>query len=819
MWTQEPAQQQAPAQQTPAQEQSPAQQNTPAEGQQPAATQSTEQAPAQTPAGDATQTQPADANQAQQAPATQTDEPAPPPKFASPIGIASIPTAAKPGKPAAKNPNQKKGLKDAENTAETDPDGEALIDAGPFSEPEAGEEGGKKSRRTTDITEEELKSLLLKKELYLRGGYLNDTLSFNEHGGLVGKSPTGSYTLSSVEITHISMTKHKIILSGDRYGLHFLGNVGEDPDKNIAMIKLTPPKKKKPLTISIDREVVVKPPKEKVVKAPKAKVVKGKGKGGAGKPGIAANGVPCAAPASTTAAPATSPDTAAPTPDTAAPATTPTDGITAAPTAPAAEGTAAQTTPPADGSASAQTAPPADGTTAAPATEGAPTTAPAEGTAAATQTPTPAATQTSAQTAPPCEPKPAEETVAATPAPEEKPAEAAVAAKPGEAQEPDLSPEEQAKAEVAASIAAAKPEERPADPNSVTHTYSAVHSSRVLRQALDKIFSVGLDSREMESLPDMWKHYFEAQANRAFYRFQDPSLVKLSEVDTKPRMLKGVEPLSNQYAQENGIVGIARYRAVIGADGKAGDIAITVPIGFGLDENAATAIRAAEYKPATKNGQPVSTVIDLFITFRIFSKLTAPTPGKKEDTGVEIAPAKPAPKPGPYTLIHPSGQVAPALPAQTPTAAPEQTPQPAPATQGGVSADTAMPATTTATPATTQPATDTTSAPAEAMPTQKAAPSAKQPAQTMQGAMPTQTVTPSGTKPAANQTTAPAMAVPNQPDASKPAPADWKAPTPALDSKPADTTKPAATDWKAPASDTTKPADTTTPTPAPAPKS
>ena len=45
------------------------------------------------------------------------------------------------------------------------------------------------------ITEDELRKQLEGKDLFLRGGYLDNTLTFNEHGVLIGHSPQGSYTL------------------------------------------------------------------------------------------------------------------------------------------------------------------------------------------------------------------------------------------------------------------------------------------------------------------------------------------------------------------------------------------------------------------------------------------------------------------------------------------------------------------------------------------------------------------------------------------------------------------------------------------------
>jgi TonB family protein len=112
------------------------------------------------------------------------------------------------------------------------------------------------------ITEEELRQMLVGKQLYLRGRYLDDTLAFNEHGGPIGHSAQGSYTLCLVQIDKVRLTKHKVELEGKRYGLHFLGALPYgDPTKAVDQVNITP--KKKMLRITIDREVVVKPKKDK----------------------------------------------------------------------------------------------------------------------------------------------------------------------------------------------------------------------------------------------------------------------------------------------------------------------------------------------------------------------------------------------------------------------------------------------------------------------------------------------------------------------------------------------------------------------------
>lgn len=100
------------------------------------------------------------------------------------------------------------------------------------------------------------------KELFLRGGYLDNTLHFNQHGLLIGYSLQGSYTLCEIQIDKVRLTKHKVVLEGQRYGLHFLGaSPYEDPTRAVDRVNITP--KKKVVRITIDREPVVKPKRKK----------------------------------------------------------------------------------------------------------------------------------------------------------------------------------------------------------------------------------------------------------------------------------------------------------------------------------------------------------------------------------------------------------------------------------------------------------------------------------------------------------------------------------------------------------------------------
>jgi hypothetical protein len=387
--------------------------------------------------------------------------------------------------------------------------------------------------KPAEITEEDLKKLLVGKELYLRGGYLENTLSFNEHGALIGHSPQGSYTLCAVKIDRVRLTKHKVELEGERYGLHFLGALAsEDPSKAVDRVNITP--KKKVLRITVDRELLVAPKKE----------------GGMWPFGKTAKPAAAAKPPAAGAKPASTP---------------------------------------AQPAAAAATAPPA--TAAAPA-------------------PPAAAAAPAATSVPP-------------------------AAEPNEPSEA-----EQIKAE----IAAAPPAERPADPGSLTRTISPEHATKVLKDALDHIFAQGIDAQLLASMPPFWRLYYQAVEDKSDYRPADPAVQRQNMVDQKARLLTFSEPASNEYAQASGVAGMALYHTVVGADGKAGEIAVGRPIGFGLDENAVEAIRKATFEPAIRDGKPVPVLLNLVVQFRIYSKKTAEAakPGQKGQ------PEEPS-LPGPYS--------------------------------------------------------------------------------------------------------------------------------------------------------------------------
>ena len=328
-----------------------------------------------------------------------------------------------------------------------------------------------------DLSEDQLRSVLVGKTLYLRAGYQDNNLSFDIHGQLTGHSPQGSFTLSQVQINQVKLSKRKLELVGDRYALHFLGAAPfEAPTAATDRVKITP--KKKSVRLIFEREQVEKPKKDKKENK-KAK-----------QPSQPSNALLAGNSATDQEAPNPAP------------------------------------------SASAQLA-------------------------------------------------------------------------PTKAQATDL-----------------------------------------LLAALDKVLSVGIDERMIAAMPDFWKVYYQSSATNSDFKPADGSALRQGTVDQKAKLLSAIEPSSNEYAQANGVAGMALYHAVVGSDGKVEEIVAGRPIGFGLDESAEQTIRKAAFQPAIKDGKPVAVALDLVVSFRIYSKRTS----QPVIAGADPKPAAPA-MPGLYTVL------------------------------------------------------------------------------------------------------------------------------------------------------------------------
>lgn len=171
-----------------------------------------------------------------------------------------------------------------------------------------------------------------------------------------------------------------------------------------------------------------------------------------------------------------------------------------------------------------------------------------------------------------------------------------------------------------------------------TTTFPGESAERV-RRALDTIFAPSLDAGMIAQMPEYWRYFYQAQMDHKSIEPTDPHVYRPGPGVEGPALIKNVAPLSNDYAQRSEVAGVASYKVILGPDGKPLAVAVYRPIGFGLDENAVAAIKKSTFTPAVKDGQPVMSVFELAVNFRIYSKRTAQAAPEPEtpEGGVGVA--------------------------------------------------------------------------------------------------------------------------------------------------------------------------------------
>ncbi len=87
---------------------------------------------------------------------------------------------------------------------------------------------------------------------------------------------------------------------------------------------------------------------------------------------------------------------------------------------------------------------------------------------------------------------------------------------------------------------------------------------------------------------------------------------------TEPVPLHKPEPPYSEKARQAKYQGTTVLSIVVSPEGTVDDARVVRPLGLGLDENALRTIRTWTFRPATRNGQPVSVRVMVEISFRLY---------------------------------------------------------------------------------------------------------------------------------------------------------------------------------------------------------
>ena len=98
---------------------------------------------------------------------------------------------------------------------------------------------------------------------------------------------------------------------------------------------------------------------------------------------------------------------------------------------------------------------------------------------------------------------------------------------------------------------------------------------------------------------------------------QTGPVYQIGEGVTAPRLTKEVKPHYTEGAMRRKVEGIVETNSVVLADGTVGDVTITRSLDDELDQEAIKAVKQWQFKPGTKDGQPVAVAVNIELTFTL----------------------------------------------------------------------------------------------------------------------------------------------------------------------------------------------------------
>jgi TonB family protein len=85
-----------------------------------------------------------------------------------------------------------------------------------------------------------------------------------------------------------------------------------------------------------------------------------------------------------------------------------------------------------------------------------------------------------------------------------------------------------------------------------------------------------------------------------------------------PKLIYGPEPEFTDQARRKKIQGVVTLRITVSETGEVTDAVVTKGLGYGLDEKAVEGVRRWKFKPALKDGQPISSTVAVEVNFHLY---------------------------------------------------------------------------------------------------------------------------------------------------------------------------------------------------------
>jgi TonB family protein len=130
--------------------------------------------------------------------------------------------------------------------------------------------------------------------------------------------------------------------------------------------------------------------------------------------------------------------------------------------------------------------------------------------------------------------------------------------------------------------------------------------------ALSAIFAVGIDPELQRAMPKYWRHYFDPSLAWPLDSLSGQTLYPLYGPGTQakgviaPKVEHRVDAKYVDFALRDKVQGTIQLRLVVDANGVPQRIAVSRPLGYGLDASAVEAMMRWKFSPATRDGAAVA---------------------------------------------------------------------------------------------------------------------------------------------------------------------------------------------------------------------
>jgi TonB family protein len=149
--------------------------------------------------------------------------------------------------------------------------------------------------------------------------------------------------------------------------------------------------------------------------------------------------------------------------------------------------------------------------------------------------------------------------------------------------------------------------------------------AKQLEEAFATMFSVGIDPALQRSMPDYWRHYFDPALPWPEEGLQGQTIYALYGVGDQakdvvaPTVEHRVDAKYGDFAVRDKVQGAIQLRLVVDPAGSTLRIAISRPLGYGLDAAAVEAMRKWRFSPGRRGGDPVATGVAVEQDFKLVS--------------------------------------------------------------------------------------------------------------------------------------------------------------------------------------------------------